>query len=110
MNTYLNIVKDSFSGYWSYLKNEILYPSWHNYFYWLIGLSLACWLLEIIFPWRKNQSVLRKDFFLDGFYMFFNFFLFSLIGYNALSNVAVQAFNDFRCCLAWIFSDRFYTP
>jgi sterol desaturase/sphingolipid hydroxylase (fatty acid hydroxylase superfamily) len=27
--------------------------------------------------------------------MFFNFFLFSLIGYNAVSNVAVEAFNDF---------------
>jgi sterol desaturase/sphingolipid hydroxylase (fatty acid hydroxylase superfamily) len=77
------------------LSHEILYPSWHNYFYWLIGLSLACWLLEIIFPWRRNQSIIRKDFFLDGFYMFFNFFLFSLIAYNALSNVAVQAFNDF---------------
>jgi len=37
--------------------------------------------------------VFRKDFWLDGFYMFFNFFLFSLIGYNALSYVAVEAFN-----------------
>ena len=27
--------------------------------------------------------------------MFFNFFLFSLIGYNAISNIAVQAFTDF---------------
>lgn len=27
--------------------------------------------------------------------MFFNFFLFSLVGYNALSNIGVQAFNDF---------------
>jgi sterol desaturase/sphingolipid hydroxylase (fatty acid hydroxylase superfamily) len=27
--------------------------------------------------------------------MFFNFFLFSLIGYNAVSNVAVEVFNDF---------------
>lgn len=32
---------------------------------------------------------------MDGFYMFFNFFLFSLIGYNAISNVFVLAFNDF---------------
>src|SRR5215510_14462169 len=95
MNKYFTTIKDSFSGYWNYLSHEILYPSWHNYFYWLIGLSLACWLLEIIFPWRKNQSIIRKDFFLDGFYMFFNFFLFSLIEYNALSNVAVQACNDF---------------
>lgn len=27
--------------------------------------------------------------------MFFNFFLFSLVAYNAISNIAVQAFNDF---------------
>jgi len=52
-------------------------------------------MLEIIVPWRKGQSIFRKDFWLDGFYMFFNFFLFSLIGYNAISNIAVQAFNDF---------------
>ncbi|HYV91714.1 MAG TPA: sterol desaturase family protein [Chitinophagales bacterium] len=95
MIRYLQIVTDSFSGYWNYLSSEILHPSFHNYFYWLIALSLFCWSLEIIFPWRKNQSIIRKDFFLDGFYMFFNFFLFSLIGYNALSNVGVQAFNDF---------------
>ncbi|MEY3398597.1 MAG: hypothetical protein RL220_1191, partial [Bacteroidota bacterium] len=37
----------------------------------------------------------RKDFWMDGFYMFFNFFLFSLIGYNALSDVGVNLFKDF---------------
>jgi sterol desaturase/sphingolipid hydroxylase (fatty acid hydroxylase superfamily) len=95
MESYKKIIADSFTGYWNYLINEIFHPSFHNYFYWLIALSLFCWLLEIIFPWRKNQSIIRKDFFLDGFYMFFNFFLFSLIGYNALSNVGVHAFNNF---------------
>ena len=92
---YFNIIKGGFTGYWNYLKNELLYPSWHNYFYWLVGLSLAVWLLEIIFPWRKKQAVVRKDFLLDGFYMFFNFFIFSLIGFNAISNVGVNLFNDF---------------
>ncbi|MEO6166338.1 MAG: sterol desaturase family protein [Chitinophagales bacterium] len=95
MTGYFNIVIDSFSGYWNYLRQAILYPSWHNYLYWLIALSFFCWMLEIIFPWRKNQPLIRKDFWLDGFYMFFNFFIFSLIGYNALSNVGVKAFNDF---------------
>ena len=46
-------------------------------------------------PWRKNQPKIRKDFWLDGFYMFFNFFIFSLIGYYAVSNVFSKAFNDF---------------
>ena len=92
---YWEIITTSYKGYWDYLKQEILYPGWHNYFYWLIGISLFFWLWEIVFPWRKKQSIIRKDFWLDGFYMFFNFFIFSLIGYNAVSNVAVEAFNDF---------------
>lgn len=84
-----------FTGYWNYLTGEMFHPSWRNYFWWLLGLSLFVWMLEAIFPWRKSQPVIRKDFWLDGFYMFFNFFLFSLIGYNALSNVAVLLFRDF---------------
>ncbi len=53
-------------------------PWYNNYFWGLIVISLVVWLLEIIFPWRKNQSRIRKDFWLDGFYMFFNFFIFSI--------------------------------
>lgn len=94
INKYWHIFLDSYSGYWNYLTTEILRPNWHNYFWWLIGLSLIAWFFEIIAPWRKDQAVLRKDFFLDGFYMFFNFFLFSLIGYNAISNVGVNFFSD----------------
>lgn len=30
------------------------------------------------FSMEKNQGVFRKDFWLDGFYMFFNFFLFAI--------------------------------
>jgi len=53
------------------------------------------WLLEIAFPWRKNQAIFRKDFWLDLFYMFFNFFLLNLIFLIALSNVTEQLLNDF---------------
>lgn len=95
MYKYVEIFLGSYSGYWNYLTGEMLNPSWHNYFYWLLMLSLGIWLLEIIIPWRKNQSVFRQDFWMDGFYMFFNFFLFSLIAYNAISNIAVEAFSDF---------------
>jgi sterol desaturase/sphingolipid hydroxylase (fatty acid hydroxylase superfamily) len=95
MERYLKVIEESYSGYWNYLLNEILYPSWHNYFYWLIALSLIVWLLEVIIPWRKEQAIFRQDFWMDGFYLFFNYFLFSLIAYNAISNVAVTAFNDF---------------
>ncbi|MFT4856800.1 MAG: sterol desaturase/sphingolipid hydroxylase (fatty acid hydroxylase superfamily) [Algoriphagus sp.] len=94
MKEYIQIIADGYFGYWDYLKNEILNPSWYNYFYWLIGLSILVWSLELIFPWRKRSTAFRKDFWLDAFYMFFNFFLFSLIVYNSLSNVFVELFKD----------------
>lgn len=95
MNDYLKLIHDSFTGYFHYLVEEITNPSWTGYFYWLIALSLLVWILEIVIPWRKNQSIFRQGFWLDSFYVLFNFFLFSLVGYNALSNVGVRLFNDF---------------
>jgi len=53
-------------------------PWYNNYFYGLILISLAVWALEMALPWRKQQGAFRKDFWLDGFYMFFNFFVFQL--------------------------------
>lgn len=75
MDRYLKIIGDAYYGYFNYLVNEIMYPSWGNYFWWLVGLSLFVWLLELIFPWRKGQPALRKDFWLDGFYMFLIFLI-----------------------------------
>jgi sterol desaturase/sphingolipid hydroxylase (fatty acid hydroxylase superfamily) len=95
MGDFFNSIINSYLGYYNYLVSEILYPSWHNYFYWLIALSLIVWLLELLFPWRKEQAAVRKDFWLDGFYMFFNFFLFSLIGFNAISIIGVDVFTNF---------------
>lgn len=91
---YLELIKKSYSDYSNYLLNELMQPGWHNYFYWLIGVSLFFFLLEILKPWRENQAKFRKDFWLDVFYMFFNFFLFSLIIYNAASDLLVIFFND----------------
>lgn len=95
MEKYIHIANESFTGYYNYLVYEISNPSWNNYFYWLIALSLLVWAIEIIIPWRKNQKIFRKGFWLDSFYIVFNFFLFSLIGYNAISNIGVELFNDF---------------
>lgn len=92
MEELLQIVSDAYAGYSNYLYMEMTgasVPWYRNYFYGLIAISLVVWAFEIIIPWRKNQPVFRRDFWLDGFYMFFNFFLFSLIAYNALSNVCV---------------------
>ncbi len=95
MKKYIDIIINSYQGYFTYLKNEILFPNWDNYFYGLIAISLGVWILELLFPWRKNQKVLRKDFWLDLFYLFFNFFLLNLILLIALSNVTEQLINDF---------------
>ncbi len=94
MQKYIDIFINGYTGYANYLWQEITNPSWHSYFYWLIIVSLFFFALEVILPWRKKQPIIRKDFWMDAFYMFFNFFLFSLIIYNAASDVIVNLFND----------------
>jgi sterol desaturase/sphingolipid hydroxylase (fatty acid hydroxylase superfamily) len=59
-----------------------------------LAVSFLFLALEWANPWRKSQSRFRKDFWLDFFYLFFNFFLFSLVIYAALSRVVVNFFND----------------
>lgn len=93
MVNYFEIFVNGYKNYANYLWQEITHPGWHNYFYWLLGVSAIFWMLEWIRPWRQQQPKFRKDFWLDFFYMFFNFFLFSLIIYNAASDVVVNLFN-----------------
>lgn len=90
----LQIVKDAYTGYAEYLWQEILNPRWESYLYWVIGMSLFFFALEIFRPWRKDQPKFRKDFWLDAFYMFFNLFLFSLIIYKAASDLVVNWFHS----------------
>ncbi len=92
--SYWDLFINSYKGYANYLWKEITQPGWHNYFYWLILVSVFFLILEVVIPWRKKQPFPRKGFWMDAFYMFFNFFLFSLIIYNALSNVVSNLFND----------------
>jgi sterol desaturase/sphingolipid hydroxylase (fatty acid hydroxylase superfamily) len=94
MLSYWETFLKSYKGYANYFWHEITQPGWNNYFYWLILVSLFFLILEWLSPWRKEQPRFRKDFWLDAFYMFFNFFLFSLIIYNAASDVVVRFFNE----------------
>ncbi|WP_421889215.1 sterol desaturase family protein [Marinoscillum sp.] len=94
MESIITEIRNGYVGYASYLWQELTNPTWHNYFYWLLGVSAFFFALELLKPWRVDQAKFRKDFWLDFFYMFFNFFLFSLIIYNAASNVVVHLFND----------------
>lgn len=93
MPNYFKVFIDGYGGYASYLWYEMTHPGLKNYFYWLILVSLFFLVLEWTKPWRKDQAKFRKNFWLDAFYMFFNFFLFSLIIYNAASDVVVNFFN-----------------
>ncbi|MCB1053273.1 MAG: sterol desaturase family protein [Acidobacteria bacterium] len=93
--SYWDLFIQSFSNYARYLGQALVRPDSHNYVYWLLGISFLVYALELAFPWRQDQPRIRQDFWLDAFYMFFNFFLFGLIGYVAASDVLVQAFKDF---------------
>jgi sterol desaturase/sphingolipid hydroxylase (fatty acid hydroxylase superfamily) len=95
LEKYIDIIIKSYTDYGGYLFREITNPHWGNYFYWLIGISLFFFTWEWLASWNKSQGAFKKDFWLDIFYMFFNFFLFSLIGFYAVSNVFVEAFNSF---------------
>lgn len=92
----LQIALEATTGAFHYTIESVSNPLMHNnYFYLVLIISLICWGLEIVFPWRKNQKLIRKDFWLDAFYMFFNFFLLYIAGFAAISNIGVHLFNDF---------------
>lgn len=95
LEKYVTIIGESYKDYSNYLVREITNPSWNSYFYGLIVVSLFFFILEQLKPWHQKQPRIRKDFWLDGFYMFFNFFIFPLIIFTAVSNAASQVFNDF---------------
>ena len=77
METLTKTTGDTFNWFISLIKMDV--PWNQNWFYGLIIVSIAVFLLELAIPWRKNQKAIRKDFWLDAFYMFFNFFIFSII-------------------------------
>ncbi|MCK5401805.1 MAG: sterol desaturase family protein [Flavobacteriaceae bacterium] len=81
MEKYFDAFKNAFTEIlnWTWQSISFEVPWYNNYFWGLIIISLIVWLLEIAFPWRKNQSIIRKDFWLDAFYMFFNFFIFVIL-------------------------------
>lgn len=79
-----------FSNYANYVARSITNPSWDNFLTWLLVLSATVWILEIVFPWRTRQGVIRKDFWLDVWYMVFNTIVFSLVGYHAASTVVAD--------------------
>lgn len=106
MEKYLDAFINAFTGTVNWTWDSILFnvPWYTNYFWGLVVISLAVWLLEIVFPWRKEQSIFRKDFWLDGFYMFFNFFVFAIVisGFYKVIEIAFESFGLTSSSLALI--------
>ncbi len=95
MEKYLNAFTESFMSTVDWTWKSLLFevPWYTNYFWGLVAISLFVWMLEIVSPWRKNQSIIRKDFWLDGFYMFFNFFIFAIV-ISGVYEILGVLFND----------------
>ncbi|NMH89532.1 sterol desaturase family protein [Flavivirga algicola] len=81
METLIDIFVNKFLGTVDWTIDSILFkvPWYTNYFWGLVFISIAVWGLEIVLPWRKEQAIFRKGFWTDTVYMFFNFFVFTII-------------------------------
>ena len=94
---YLDLIIESSTGaakgVWKLILNPMMAGKL-NMFYFLILVSIGVWLLEIAIPWRKNQSKIRKDFWLDTFYMFFNFFLYRVVFFAAFVKIVYSLFSQ----------------
>ncbi|MEO9475657.1 MAG: sterol desaturase family protein [Cyclobacteriaceae bacterium] len=95
MSEYLEAFSNAFMGTVDWTWKSIIFqvPWYTNYFWGLIVISLVAWGLEIVLPWRKDQPIIRQDFWLDGFYMFFNFFIFS-IAISGVYNILQLLFSE----------------
>jgi hypothetical protein len=91
MEKYIEILLNSYSGYFNYLKTK---------FYTWTGITILwfdCYFTGRMVTWNYislKTSDFTKDFWLDLFYIFFQFFLLNLILLIALSNVMEQFIND----------------
>ena len=81
MITAMEIIWSSIRGSANWFMRSVTFdvPWYQNFFWGLILISALVYSLELLFPWRKNQKPIRKDFWLDLLYMFFNFFAFSIV-------------------------------
>ena len=104
---YLELFFNAFLGtvQWTWKSICFEVPWTRNYFWSLIVISLIVWTVELVFPWRKQQSAFRKDFFLDGFYIFFNFFVFSMFIsgiYKIITKLAIEEFQIYPNAIALV--------
>lgn len=93
MTKYASQFVDAFTGYASWLVRDATHPGWGSYFTLLVVVSGLAALAEQVAPWRK-QPRLREGYWLDLFWLLFNFYGFALLGFQALSQVSHAAILD----------------
>ena len=56
------------------LATSMLHIFWdtRGYFFWLLVISISCWVLERLAPWRPAQRAWRDQFGQDLFWLVFN--------------------------------------
>jgi sterol desaturase/sphingolipid hydroxylase (fatty acid hydroxylase superfamily) len=78
-----------------------------SYFFWLLVVSIACALAERFRPWRRGQGLLRKEFFQDLFWLFFNGHYFAIlfayvsVWFTRLWLPAIQAAEAWNILSGW---------
>lgn len=65
-------------------------PIYVQYYVWLIAISLSCFVIERVSPWRRDQNVLRKAIGQDLFWLFFNGHYLGLLLAHVSGAVIVQ--------------------
>lgn len=64
---------------------------WRSYLHWLVGLSVLFVLLERLFPWRRQQPLLRRGWLRDLGFLAINGHFFSLLTAGVNGWLALQA-------------------
>lgn len=93
MSHYVDTFASAFTGYARWVWSDVTQLGAHSYFTVLVVITGAFLLWEQLAPWR-SQPRLREGFWLDAFYLVFNFYLFGLLGFQALASTAHAVFVD----------------
>lgn len=100
MNELARVFVDAFAESWNGLRDALTGVRFDHVFWVLLVISAFAALLERTLPWREQQPVLRRDFWLDGFYMLFNTVLFPVLGFQAAVATVGWVFEH------WLGADR----
>lgn len=93
MSRYAETFASAFTGYARWVWSDVTQPGAHSYFTLLVVVTGVFLAWEQLAPWRSQPRV-REGFWLDAFYLVFNFYLFGLLGFQALAATAHASFVD----------------